>query len=104
MLQQLQAGDDQADPSNLVAFPRTGDDLANVVSGLLKQTADATESDNDLARVVHQAMVRRDVVVKLIASTKRRGHRAHRHVIMDDVERRAQALPKDGVPPEIIKL
>ena len=35
---------------------------------------------------------------------KRRGHRAYRHVIMDDVERRAQALPKDGVPREIIKL
>ena len=41
LLQQLQAGDDQADPSNLVALPRTGDDLANVVSVLFKQTADA---------------------------------------------------------------
>ena len=49
-------------------------------------------------------MVRRDVVVKFIASMKRRGHRAYRHVIMDDVERRAEALPKDGVPLEIIKL
>ena len=35
---------------------------------------------------------------------KRRGHRAYRHVIMDYVERRAQALPKDGVPPEILKM
>ena len=49
-------------------------------------------------------MVRRDVVVKLIASMKRRGHRAYRHVIMDDVERRARVLPKDEVPPEIVKL
>ena len=49
-------------------------------------------------------MVRRDVVVKLLASMKRRGHRAYRHVLMEDVERRAEHLPKYGVPPEIIKL
>ena len=49
-------------------------------------------------------MVRRDFVVKLIASMKRRGHRAYRHVIMEDVERRAETLPKDGVPPEMINL
>ena len=48
-------------------------------------------------------MVRRDVVVKLIASMKRRGHRAYRHVIMDGVGRRAQVLPEDGVPHDIIK-
>ena len=48
-------------------------------------------------------MVRRDVVVKFIASMKRRGHRAYRHVIMEDVERCAEHVPKDGVPPEIIK-
>ena len=51
LLQQLQAVDDQAQPSNLVALPRTGDDLANVMSVLLK-TADAIESDKDLARLV----------------------------------------------------
>ena len=104
LLQQLQAGDDQADPSNLVALPRTGYDLANVVSVLLNKSADAIESDTDLARLVHQAMIRRDVVVKLIASMERRGHRAYRHVVMDDVERRVQVLPEDGVPLEILKL
>ena len=35
---------------------------------------------------------------------KRRGRRAYRHVEMDDVQRRAQDLPADGVPPEILKL
>ena len=35
---------------------------------------------------------------------KQRGHRVCRHVIMDDVERRAEVLPKDGLPLEIIKL
>ena len=49
-------------------------------------------------------MVRRDVVVDLFASMKRRGYRLYRHVIMEDVERRAEHLPKDGVPPEIMKL
>ena len=49
-------------------------------------------------------MVRRDVVVKLIASMKRRGHRAYRHVLMEDVKRRAEHLPTYGVPPASIKL
>ena len=48
-------------------------------------------------------MVRHDVVVKLIASMKRRGHRAYIHVIMDDVERRAAVFAEGWVPPEIIK-
>ena len=102
-VQQLQAGDDQTAPSNLIALPRTGEYLANFVSALVK-TADATESDKYLARLIHQAMVRRDVVVKPIASMKRRGHRAYRHVIMEGVERRAEHLPKDGVAPASIKL
>ena len=53
---------------------------------------------------MHQAVVRRDVVVQLIASMKKRGHRGYRHVCIDDVEGRAQVLPHDGVPPEIVKL
>ena len=37
LLQHLQAGDDHTEPSNLVALPRTGDDLANAVSVLSKK-------------------------------------------------------------------
>ena len=59
------------------------------------KTADATESDKDLARLIHQVMVRCDVVVKLIASMKRRRHRVHRHVLMEDVKRRAEHVPTD---------
>lgn len=102
LLQQLHTGDEEASQHRIV-LPRTGEDLANVVSVLLK-TADSKDSDKDLARLVHQAVVRRDVVVQLIASMKKRGHRGYRHVCMDDVERRAQALPHEGVPPEIVKL
>ena len=53
---------------------------------------------------MHHAIVRRDVVVQLILSTKKRGHRGYRNVSIEDVQSRAQALPENGVPPEIIKL
>ena len=65
LLQQLQTNDDDASAQHRVVLPRTGEDLANSVSVLLK-TADAKASDKDLARLVHQAIVRRDVVVQLI--------------------------------------
>ena len=70
VLQQLQAGDTPEELRDLIALPRVGEDFANIVLVLLK-TADATDSDKDLARLIHQATVRRDVVVKLIASMKR---------------------------------
>ena len=53
---------------------------------------------------MHQAIVRRDVVVHLILSMKKRGHRGYRNVSIEDAQSRAQALPENGVPPEIIKL
>ena len=69
LLQQLHKNDDDASAQHRVVLPRTGEDLANVVSVLLK-TCDAKDSDKDLARLVHQAIVRRDVVVQLILSMK----------------------------------
>ena len=84
-------------------LPRTGEDLANVVSVLLK-TSDAKDPDKDLARLVHQAIVRRNVVVQLILSMKKRGHRGDRNVRMEEVQSRAQSLPESCVPPEMIKL
>ena len=69
LLQQLQKNDDDASAQHRVVLPRTGEDLANVVSVLIK-TCDAKDSDKDLARLVHQAIVRRDVVVQLILSMK----------------------------------
>ena len=63
LLLQLQANDDDTQPTNRVVLPRTGEDLTNVVSALLK-TTNATDPGKDLARLIHQAMVRRGVVVK----------------------------------------
>ena len=48
--------------------------------------------------------MRRSVVVDLIEEMKRRGHRAYKHVDMDVVRDRAQGLPVDDVPPEIIRM
>ena len=57
--------DDDASAQHRVVLPRTGEDVANVVSVLLK-TCDAKDYDKDLVRGVHQAIVRRGVVAQLI--------------------------------------
>ena len=85
LLQQLQTNDDDASAQHRVVLPRTGEDLANVVSAVLK-ISDAKDSDKDLARLVHQAIVRRDVVVQFILSMKKRGHRGYRKVSIEDVQ------------------
>ena len=103
LLQQLQQNDDDASAQHRVVLPRTGEDLASVVSVLLK-TSDAKDSEKDVARLVHQDIVRRDGVVQLILSIKKRGHRGYRKVRIEDFQSRAQALPEHCVPPEIIKL
>ena len=71
---------------------------------LKKTTAGGDADDKASARLVHQARVRRSVVVYLIEEMKRRGHRAYKHVDMDVVRDRAQGLPVDDVPPEIIRM
>ena len=103
LLQHLHTGDNVEELGDVVELPRAGEVFTHVVSVLLK-TSDADDSETFSARLIHQAMVRRDVVVKLIASTKRRGHRAYRHVCMDAVKHRAQQLPTEGVAPESIRL
>jgi hypothetical protein len=47
---------------------------------VLLKTCDAKDSDKDLARLVNQAIVRRDVVVQLILNMKKQGHRGYRNV------------------------
>ena len=57
-----------------------------------------------MARFIHQAMVRRSVIVKLIETMKRKGHRAYKRIDMNEVIAKSAALPKNDVPPEIIRL
>ena len=58
----------------------------------------------NLRNFIHQASVRRHVVIQLIAEGKRRGHRAYRHVDMGKVRTQAKELPVKGVPRCIVKL
>ena len=57
-----------------------------------------------MAQFVHQALVRRDVVLQLIQGAKNRGHRAYANVDMGRAHAKAQALPENGVPPELIRV
>ena len=98
-LQRQEAEESQAAAPNL---PWTGEELSNFVSVLLKTSEE--DDPKAIARFIHQARVRRDVVVKLIEDAKARGHRAYRHVNLDRVRGKAKKLPADGVPPEIVRL
>ena len=62
------------------------------------------EQADIMAKVAHQALVRRDVVLQLIQGAKDRGHRAYVKVDMDRARQKAQQLPEHGVPPELIRL
>ena len=84
-------------------LPRTGAQLSEVVSILL-QTAGGDDAAKEATHFIHQARVRRNVVVELIAAMRARGHQAYKHVNMEHVKERAKQLPEDGVPPEIIRL
>ena len=49
-------------------------------------------------------MVRRSVVVKLIETMEKRGHRAYKNIDMNEVIAKYVALPEHDVPPEIVRL
>ena len=95
----MQDGDELEKLGQQVSLPHTGAELGNIVSVLLKTTA-GDDTERDVARLIHQCLVRRDIVVKLIETMKERGHRAYKHVDMEQVKNNARALPKDGVPPD----
>ena len=95
LLQQLQG--DEPD------LPHTGVALSSFVSVLLK-TSDEDDTKESLAKFIHQALVRRDVVVTLIANAVERGHLAYRHLDLHRVRQKAQELPEHGVPAHILKL
>ena len=85
LLKQLTEGAKMEDLGRSASLPRTGQELAHVVSILLKTSNAHDDSDVNMARFFHQAMVRRSVVVKLIETMKRKGHRAYKHIDMNEV-------------------
>ena len=68
------------------------------------RTAGGDDDEQASARFIHQANVRRHVVITLIEELKRRGHSAYANVDSEDVKKRAQALPENDIPPEIVRL
>jgi hypothetical protein len=92
-----------SDVGGTVDLPRCGEELADFVSVLLK--SNDVEDPVALGKFVHQAIVRRHVVVDIIEKAKLRGHRAYRNLDLERVrEKAAKALPEHGVPAEITKL
>ena len=55
------------------SLPRTGEELSIFVSVILKTRKDEDVDSKSLAKFIHQAIVRRDVVVDLIRKAKERG-------------------------------
>ena len=103
LLAELQRLDAERESKNSPCLPHTGRDLANVVQVLLKTSRDEVK-EAGVSSFIHQARVRRHVVVKAILEAKRRGHRAY--VLVDEaaVRNKAQELPEAGVPPEVLRL
>ena len=103
LMVQLRDSQTNADASSAVSLPRSGAELANVVSILLKSAGGDNEKKAN-AKLIHQATVRRHIVIKLIAEMQRRGHGAYVNVDMAKVVEKARSLPEGDVPPEIIRL
>ena len=74
-------------------LPWIGDELSSDVSILLKTSEE--DDPKSMSRFVHQALVRRAVVVQLIDGMKRRGHRSYTNLDMDRVrEKKKQKICK----------
>ncbi|CAE7904497.1 anks1b, partial [Symbiodinium necroappetens] len=93
---------EQAD--NTPSFPRSGKALGEVVRVLLKTNRTGTTSESEIKTLLHQATVRREVVVSLILDMQRLGHPAFQHLQHTKVQEAAAQLPEGGVPPEVLKI
>ena len=83
-------------------MPWTGDELSSYVSILLKTSEE--DDPKSMSRFIHQALVRRGVVVQLIDGMRRRGHKSYKNLDMRRVHEKAKGLPENAVPPEIVRL
>ena len=86
------------------SLPRLPEELAEVVRAILKTNKEGDTTEAEVKSLIHQANVRRSVVVNLILDMKAFGHPSHQHVREEDVRERAAALPEDGVPPQVLRI
>ena len=105
LLEQFENGKEENKKRALI-LPNAGEELSNFVSVILKTQNNDDEVDGQsLARFIHQAIVRRDVVVRLIDNARRRGHRAYRDIDMTKVVAKAtEELPVNDVPACVVLL
>ena len=104
LLLQLKNTESRGDSHATPLLPRSGHEQSTFVSVLLK-TSDEGDSAADLSKFVHQAIVRRHVVVQLIQELHDCGHRSYKNLNMTAVREKAErTLPENGVPPEVSML
>ena len=84
-------------------LPHVGKELSDKVAVIIK-IGDKTDKEAIRQQIIHQAVVRRRVVVGLIAAMVARSHPAYQGLDMAVVETRAEMLPENDVPAEIIAL
>ena len=84
-------------------LPHVGKELSDKVAVIIK-IGDKTDKDAIRQQIIHQAVVRRRVVVGLIAAMVARSHPAYQGLDMAVVATRAEMLPENDVPAEIIAL
>eukprot|EP00971_Amphidinium_carterae_P237526 4715225-Amphidinium_carterae.1 len=104
LLQHLQGTVDHIDDGGVPSLPRSGEQLADIVRILLKTNKTGATTDAEIKGLVHQANVRRAVVVNLILDMKAVGHPAYQTVSEASLWCKAAGLPEDGVPPQIVKI
>ena len=102
LLRQMQDDGEGGQDGEAPDLPHGGATLSDMVSVLLKTSEE--DDPKSMASFIHQAHVRRDVVVELIAGARALGHRSYQKVNMDSVRKKAEGLPENGVPPEVVRL
>ena len=107
MLKTLQEHEERADAAEAErpsALPRAGKHLGEVVRVLLKTNKTGQTTDAEIKTLIHQANVRREVVVQLILDMKKLGHPAYQQIEEAAVRATAAQLPEDAVPTEVLKV
>ena len=86
------------------ALPRSPQELSGIVRVILTTNKEGKTTQAEIKNLIHQASVRRRVVVKLILDMRRYGHPSFQAINEQQVLEKAALLPEDGVPPEVVKI
>ena len=103
LLSELEKLNPTASAAATCCLPHVGDELRDKIAVLIK-VGNKQEGATVPQRIIHQAVIRRQVVIGLIAAMVSRGHPAYKAVDMAAVMQRAEQLPEDDVPAEIVAL